>query len=113
MGVSMDYVFKLFTRCMAFAVLVTPLCIFGSLDVAQAERPLPNVKHDFTKQAADFKKTVDQKVEQVKAARKKENARISYVVKILGIILGVAVVIVAVIVMLVIIFPPAFLPPHL
>lgn len=70
----MDFIVKLFARCMALAVVATPLCVFASVDVQQAERPLQDVKFDFTKPAEDFKQAIDKKVEQEKVSKTKKAA---------------------------------------
>lgn len=73
-GLSMDSILKLFTRCMACAVMVTPFCIFSSIDVQQAERPLSDVKFNFEKPAADFKKDFDSQAEQAMRVHHKKTA---------------------------------------
>lgn len=67
----MDSILKLFTRCMAVAVIAMPLCVFASVDVSQVERPHANVQFDFTKPAADFKAEVDKKAKKAKVSTKK------------------------------------------
>lgn len=70
----MDSIFKLFTRCMASAVMATPFCLFSSIDVQQAERPLQDVKFNFEKPAAEFKKDFDTKAERALRVQHKKTA---------------------------------------
>lgn len=58
----MEFLIKLFARCLAVAVVATPMCLLG--EVVQKTEQLPNVKFNFEKPAAEFKKAVDAKVEQ-------------------------------------------------
>ena len=97
----MDSILKVFTRCMAIAVMATPFCVFGSIDMPQRERLLSGLKFDFSHPAAQFKAAVDAKVEQAqqkKAASTKGWQIFSMVCKGLGIALLAAVCVAAVVV---------------